>query len=145
VTFQGITPYLMYDDAGAALDWLSRVFGFRERSRYVDKDGVVQQAEMLVGSTELWMGGHPGYWAEKGRRPDDTYIIIWVDDVDAMYERVQAAGVTAEPPQDQSYDVRNLHVQDPEGYNWSFTRRLGTGYVQTKSLEEGGLKEVWPS
>jgi len=142
VKFEGITPYLVYEDAGAALDWLSDTFGFQERSRYVDKDGVVQQAEMVVGDTELWLGGRPNHWKEEGRPPNEQYIIIWVDDVDAMYERVKADGVAVEPPADQSYDVRNMHVRDPEGYHWSFTRRLGTGYIQTKSLEEGGLKEI---
>jgi len=142
VKFEGITPYLVYEDAGAALDWLSDTFGFQERSRYVDKDGVVQQAEMVVGATELWLSGRPNHWKEEGRPPNEQYIIIWVDDVDAMYERVKAAGVAVEPPADQSYDVRNMHVRDREGYHWSFTRRLGTGYIQTKSLEEGGLKEI---
>jgi uncharacterized glyoxalase superfamily protein PhnB len=145
VKFQGITPYLEYEDAGAALDWLSRVFGFQERSRFVDKDGVVQQAEMLVGETELWFGGRGvGYWEQKGKRPDQ-YIVVWVDDVDAMYRRVKDAGVEAEPPKDQSYDVRSLSVQDPEGYNWGFMRRLGTGFIETTPMEEGGLREIRPT
>jgi uncharacterized glyoxalase superfamily protein PhnB len=146
MTFEGLTPYLDYEDAGAALDWLSRVFGFQERSRYVDKDGIVRQAEMLVGRTELWLGGRdPGYWESKGRRPD-SFIGVWVDDVDAMYERVQAEGAeVTRPPRDETYDVRTMQVKDPEGYSWGFMRRLGTGYIQTKSLEEGGLEEILPS
>ena len=89
VKFKGMVPYLYYEDAGAALDWLSRVFGFDERSRYIDKDGIVRQAEMLVGDQELWFSGHgPGFWESKGGRPD-TWIGVWVDDVDAMYERVE--------------------------------------------------------
>jgi uncharacterized glyoxalase superfamily protein PhnB len=28
-----ITPYLLYEDVGAAMDWLARAFGFRERMR----------------------------------------------------------------------------------------------------------------
>lgn len=145
MTFEGLTPYLNYEDAGAALDWLSRVFGFQERSRYVDKDGVVRQAEMLVGTTELWLGGRgPGHWESRGRRPDD-FIMVWVDDVDAMYDRVVAAGAEVQrPPKDESYDVRSLPVKDPEGYTWNFIRRLGTGYIQTKSLDEGGLQEILP-
>ena len=57
VEFRGLLPYLYYEDAGAMLDWLSRVFGFEERGRYVDKDGIVRQAEMLVGENELWFSG----------------------------------------------------------------------------------------
>ncbi len=29
----GGLPYLLYEDAGAAMDWLIRVFGFTERAR----------------------------------------------------------------------------------------------------------------
>jgi uncharacterized glyoxalase superfamily protein PhnB len=142
--FEGVTPYLVYEDAGSMLDWLSRVFGFQERSRFVDQDGVVRQAEMLVGSTELWFSGHgPGYWEKQGSRPQQ-YILVWVDDVDEMYRRVKDAGVEADPPKDETYDVRTMHVGDPEGYRWGFMRRLGTGYIQTVPLEEGGLSEVLP-
>jgi len=143
--FQGLTPYLQYEDAGAMLDWLSRVFGFQERSRFVDVDGIVRQAEMVVGEMELWFGGRgAGYWEELGRRPDQ-YIMVWVDDVEAMFQRVTDAGVVVDPPKDQTYDVRTLAVEDPEGYHWNFLRRLGTGYIQTVALEDGGLQEVRPA
>ena len=144
VSFRGMVPYFYYEDAGAMLDWLARVFGFDERARYIDKDGVVRQAEMLVGESELWFSGHgKGYWESKGGRPD-LWIGVWVDDVDAMCERIRAAGVECDEPKDQDYDVRNFSVKDPEGVSWGFMKRLGTGYVQKKSLEDGGLEEVLP-
>ena len=33
MTFLAVTPYLYYADAGVALDWLERVFGFGPRRR----------------------------------------------------------------------------------------------------------------
>lgn len=142
VTFAGFVPYLNYEDAGAAMDWLAKVFGFEERSRYVDADGMVQQGEMRAGAAELWMSGHgPGHWDGLGRRPD-SWIGVWVDDVDAQYERVRAAGVEAEAPVDKDYDVRTFAVTDPEGYSWGFMKRLGTGYVQRIPTAEGGLEEI---
>lgn len=39
VRFGEAEPYLFYEEAGEALEWLTRVFGFRERVRYVDEDG----------------------------------------------------------------------------------------------------------
>lgn len=144
VTFRGLVPSLDYEDAGAMLDWASRVFGFEERARYVDKDGIVRQAELRVGDTEVWLSGHgPGHWDELGRRPDQ-WIGVWVDDVDAQHARVVAAGVEAEAPVDRDYDVRSFNVRDPEGYQWGFMRRLGTGYTQTRPVEEGGLVEILP-
>ena len=31
--YPSVTPYLYYPDAAAAIDWLARAFGFRERGR----------------------------------------------------------------------------------------------------------------
>jgi uncharacterized glyoxalase superfamily protein PhnB len=142
VRFEGVVPHVTYEDAGAMLEWLERTFGFEERARYVDKDGVVKQAEMLLGDSELWIGGMgAGYWEREGRKPS-AWIGVWVDDVDAQYERVRAAGIETDPPEDRNYDVRSFNVRDPEGYLWGFLKRLGTGYTQRIPTEEGGLEEI---
>lgn len=93
---------------------------------------------MIAGSNEIWMSGHgPGYWEKEGRRPSQLNI-VWVDDVDAHHARVTAAGVNAEAPKDQTYEVRTYTVTDPEGYQWMFTRRTGKGYEPG----EGGWREI---
>lgn len=141
-TFGGVTPCLRYERADEALEWLARVLGFVERARYVDKDGVVRQGEMYVGETEIFLSGHgDGYWTTHARGPDE-YILVWVDDVDAQYERVRGAGVDAAPPVDQTWGVRSFHVRDPGGYYWGFCRRLASGYRQVLPLERGGLREI---
>ena len=143
-TFEGVTPNLRYEDAGAAIDWLVRVCGFEERARYVDAKDIVRQAEVFVGDTEVWLSGHgAGYWDNEpaGRGPEQ-YLVIWVDDVDAQWERVRATGVDAPEPQNQDYGVRNFYVTDPEGYHWGFHSRLASGYQPTKTVEEGGLREI---
>jgi uncharacterized glyoxalase superfamily protein PhnB len=138
VKFGGITPYLHYEDAAAALDWLARVFGFEEISRYVDGENRVREAEMHVGDGQLWLSGRdPGYWEEKGRGPEQL-MLIWVDDVDAHHASVVAAGVDAPVPEDKSYGVRAYNVTDPEGYEWGFMQPTGKGYEQ----QPGGLTEV---
>ena len=115
--FRGVTPNLMNEDAEEAIVWLERVLGFEERARYVDRDGVVKQAEVFAGDTEIWLSGHgkgplgqPRAWS--GAVPSDL-----VNDVDAQYERVTAAGGRASSPIDQTWGVRNFYVKDPGGYN----------------------------
>jgi len=52
-------------------------------------------------------------------------VIVWVDDVDAMYDRVVAAGGTpTAPPRDAAWGERYFHVTDPDGHELSFARRL---------------------
>jgi uncharacterized glyoxalase superfamily protein PhnB len=117
---------------------LARVFGFEEISRFVDDGGRVREAEMHVGDQQIWLSGRdPGYWDGKGRGPEQL-ILIWVDDVDAQYERVKAAGADVKPPEDKTYGVRMFGATDPEGYEWGFMRPTGRGYQQS----EGGLTQV---
>ncbi|MEX2430856.1 MAG: VOC family protein [Dehalococcoidia bacterium] len=123
VGFHGLTPYLIYDDASAAMAWLTRVFGFVERKRWPGEDGVLRNVELTVGNIELWLDGDPEYWATRGQRPD-SWIGVWVDDVDAMYARVRSAGVEAFPPEDRPWGVREFQVRDPEGYTWGFLKRV---------------------
>ncbi len=124
--FLGITPYLYYDNAAAALDWLARAFGFEEIGRYLDEDGAVRESEMRIGEQELWLNGSgPDYWQKKGYGAEQL-ILIWVDDLDEHYARFKAAGFEAEAPEDKPYCVRMYTATDPEGYKWGFMQRLGT-------------------
>jgi uncharacterized glyoxalase superfamily protein PhnB len=134
VTLQGISPYLHYADAGAALDWLARVLGFRETARYVDDGGVVRESEMQVGDTTIQLsGGHePGAGHGEG-----LLLIVHVDDVDGQHARVVAAGVEASAPEQQPYGPRTFTVTDPWGYHWDFWQRVHD-YVEGP----GGLHEI---
>ncbi len=60
-----------------------------------DYQGIVpylffDDAEMRVGNTELWLDGS-GKKTDTDERPH--WIGIWVEDVDAIYKKVSAAGV----------------------------------------------------
>ena len=118
--YKGIVPYLFYDDALAALEWYARVFGFEEIGRWQNEAGGVQNAEMRVGDTELWLDGG-GKRNDTDERPQ--WIGIWVDDVDAMYEQVRQTGIECDAPVDREFGVRMLTVPDAMGYLWGFMRR----------------------
>jgi uncharacterized glyoxalase superfamily protein PhnB len=132
----GVTPYLYYDDAGAGLDWLARVFGFVEEARYVDDDGVVRESEMRVGSGSIQLCGH----AQGSGRGEGLLLIVHVDDVAAQHARVVAAGVDAPEPELQPYGVRSFTVTDPWGYHWDFWQRVHA--VPEPEEGEGGLREI---
>jgi uncharacterized glyoxalase superfamily protein PhnB len=120
-----VTPYLLYEDVSGALGWLTEAFGFRERLRFHDDDGVVNHAEMIVGPDGVVMLGHPGPEYVNPRRSGagSALVHVVVDDVDAHFERAEAAGaeVLLEPT-DQEYGDRRYDVLDPEGHLWSFAQ-----------------------
>ena len=82
-------------------------------------------AEMYVGDRqEVWINGRGrGYRASVGRAPD-VGIVVFVDDVDAHHAHTVSAGVDAPAPRDMDWGARSYYVKDPEGYGWSFLRRL---------------------
>lgn len=125
----GIAPYLYYADAGEALDWLGRVFGFTEKYRYVDSAGAVFQAAMQAGDSEIQLAGvGSDYWESKGvDGPVGQLNVVYIDDVDAQYARVQDAlgdNVEVSRPQDQPYGARLFTVQDNGGNSWTFWQQL---------------------
>jgi PhnB protein len=122
--FRGIVPYLFLDDAAAAMDWYTRVFGFEEIGRWTNEDGRVQNGEMRVGTTEIWLDGG-GRRQDTDERPQ--WIGVWVDDVDAVHDRIVEAGVSCDAPVDREFGVRMLNVEDGMGYLWGFVRRLPAG------------------
>jgi uncharacterized glyoxalase superfamily protein PhnB len=123
---QTITPYLLYEDAGAALDFLSQAFGFREELRMISPAGHVNHAEMRLGDGQIMLG-QPG---SDFRNPDHlggatVGIYVRVDDVDGTYERAKAAGVAIlEEPADQDYGERRFGATDPEGHQWWFAQPI---------------------
>ena len=119
--YKGIVPYLFFDDAAAALEWYSRSFGFEEIGRWTNDEGKIQNAEMKVGNTEIWIDGG-GRQEKLDDRP--SWIGIWVDDVDVVYERIKANGVNCDAPVTREFGVRMLQVDDTMGYLWGFMKRV---------------------
>jgi PhnB protein len=121
-----IAPYLLYEDAAAAIDFLTRAFGLRERLRVPTEDGRVSHAELdLDGS--LVMLGEPGpeYRSPKAAGTRHALVHVSVDDVDAHFARARDAGATIiEEPADQPYGDRRYAAEDPEGHQWFFAQRV---------------------
>lgn len=121
---QTITPYLLYKDVEAALDFLAAAFGFREVLRYTGEEGYVNHAEMRTGDGKIYLGD-PGEQyrnpAELGQETVGIYVLV--DDVDAHFAAAQAAGAEIkQEPTDQEYGERRYTARDPEGHHWFFAQ-----------------------
>ncbi len=118
-----IIPYLFYRDVGAALDFLTRAFGFQEEMRHETPSGGVHAEASLQG--QLVMLGQ-GAGAEGLKPPRDVGaatmgVFVYIDDVDAHYETAKATGAQiVHAPKDAPYG-RNYWTNDPEGHPWFFT------------------------
>jgi PhnB protein len=124
---QTITPYLLYEDCAAALEFLSHAFGFEEVLRSTSPEGRVWHAEMKFGDGSIFMG-EPGrdYRNPKHLGANTFSLYVYVDDVETHYERARAAGADiVDEPADQEYGDRRYHARDPEGQEWFFAQRIG--------------------
>lgn len=68
--------------------------------------------------------------AEAGRPPGTGAVwgraIVYVSDVDAIYGKALAAGLTPEfAPSDAPWGERYFHIRDPDGHELSFAKPLG--------------------
>ena len=122
-----ITPYLLYEDAAAALDWLSTAFGFKETLRFTDASGRVTHAEMDTGGSGHFMLGEPGSGYLSPRRTGhlNCFLYVLVDDVDAHVERARSAGAPIiSEPEDKEYGTRGYRAEDLEGQRWDFATQV---------------------
>lgn len=121
-----ITPYLLYEDVAAALDWLAGAFGFEEELRFTEPGGTVSHAEMATGGGRIMLG-HPGpdYRSPERSGQLHSFLHIDLDDVDRHYQRAVAAGARIiEEPQDKEYGSRSYRCLDPEGHRWDFGQQI---------------------
>ena len=118
-----IIPYIFYRDVPAALEWLTRAFGFKEDMR-VDTHPGGMHGEISLDRQRIMMGEGGEAWrmvsADKAGFAT-MGIFIYLDNVDAHYERAKAAGAEiVHPPRDESYG-RTYTARDLDGHPWFFT------------------------
>jgi uncharacterized glyoxalase superfamily protein PhnB len=141
-----ITPYLLYRDAGAALDWLDKAFGLRQTGQaYRDEQGRVTHAEMKLGDAVLMLGSPgPEFMNPKllGHATQNLYVDV--ANVDRHYARARQAGATiVEELKDTFYGARRYGADDLEGHRWFFAQDLSaTKQVVRKKKARGKKAKV---
>jgi uncharacterized glyoxalase superfamily protein PhnB len=132
-----ITPYLLYQDAAAAVDWLAKAFGLRPDEVLKGADGRVGHASMTFGKS-LLMFGSPGP-DFKGPRAIGHWtanLYVDVDDVETHYARAVKAGATIiEEPRDTPYGARRYGAEDLEGHRWYFAQALAVPRKRPKKSQ----------
>ena len=114
-----ICAYLLYEDVGTAVDWLTKTFGFQERMRIPGPDGVVSHAEIELADGLVQMGcPGPDYRNPRNLGGVTHSLYVYVDDVDEHYAHARAAGAKIlQEPTAQFYGDRRYGAEDPEGHH----------------------------
>jgi uncharacterized glyoxalase superfamily protein PhnB len=120
-----ITSNIMYDDPGAALEWLAKSFGFETRLSVPGSDGAIMHAEMQVADSVIMLT--PTADSEIWKSPKSLggsitqSLYVYVDDVDAHCARARSAGaVIVSDLEDMFWGDRTYVVEDLEGHRWAF-------------------------
>ena len=117
-----VTPYLCVDGADAAIAFYTKVLGATEKVRMGAPQGKIGHAELELGDSILMLADeHPevGFLGPKTVGGTPVTISVYVEDVDAVYERAVAEGASAERPvENQFYGDRTGQFQDPFGHRW---------------------------
>jgi uncharacterized glyoxalase superfamily protein PhnB len=120
-----IVPSIIYADLPRAIEWLERVFGFRERSaaRLTWQGGGMAWIEIgnglinISSPKESW-GHHSGHGTE------GLIMKVYVDDVDAHFSRAKAEGAQIiSEPVDGFWGGRIYRALDHEGHQWELSQR----------------------
>jgi len=134
-----VTPYLVVDGAGAAIEFYGRVFGTRERMRLPGRDGTIGHAELQLGDSLIMVADEAPQLGIRGPRAvggTPVTISVYVEDVDGVLERAAQAGATVlGPVEDQFYGDRSGQFEDPFGHRWSVAT-----HVEDVSPEEMGRR-----
>jgi PhnB protein len=118
-----IIPYIFYRDVAAAMAWLAAAFGFTPVMRTGTPSGGVH-GEMALDGQRIMLGepassGSLPVVDESG--PVSQGVFVYLDDVDAHFQRALAAGARIDQAlQDVSYG-RYYSARDLEGHMWYFT------------------------
>jgi PhnB protein len=122
------TPYLIVNGAAEAIEFYKRAFGASELLRMTDPQGRIGHAEIRVGDSVIMLADeHPdmGYRGPRSMGGSSVSILLYVDDVDTIFDRALSAGATVQRPiANQFYGDRSGKLEDPFGHVWSIATHV---------------------
>ena len=133
--YHSATPYLIVDGAARAIEFYKRAFDAKELLRIPAPGDLIGHAEIKVGDSVIMLADEPPDMHARGPQHyggSPVSILLYVDDVDALFKQAIAAGGTeTRPVKDQFYGDRSGSLTDPFGHCW----HLST-HTEDVSMEE---------
>jgi PhnB protein len=119
-------PYLLYEDALAAAEYLTTMFGFVQRLAQTGAAGRMHR-ELVLGEDGLVMLGQAGESFRSPKQLDahpPVLIHFYVDDVESLHQRARVAGADVTDLEMAPVGDRRFTATDPEGQVWVFAQRV---------------------
>jgi uncharacterized glyoxalase superfamily protein PhnB len=122
--YHTLTPHIVVRGAVQAIEFYKKAFGAVEIRRSPMPDGkTLMHADLKIGDSHLLLvDDMPGMGAHAPREPGATSVTLhlFVEDVDAVFNRAVAAGAKVTMPvADMFWGDRFGKLTDPFGHDWS--------------------------
>src|SRR5699024_6437303 len=121
-----MSVFTLYRDPVAAVRWLVEAFGFELVNSVGVEEGTIDHAELRLGDAVVMVQAALEGQAEappvvEGSTPRAPVLALEDEAaVDALYERVRAAGATIlHAPEMTPWGNYRFEVLDPAGHQWS--------------------------
>jgi PhnB protein len=145
--YRTATPYLIVKGAAEAIDFYKRAFGATELLRMADPQGRIAHAEVRIGDSVIMLADeHPamGHRGPRSLGGSSVSILLYLADVDAVFERAVRAGAKAQRPvADQFYGDRAGTLEDPFGHVWTVATHIED--VSPEELQRRAAKAMQAS
>jgi PhnB protein len=126
--YRTATPYLIVKGAAEAIEFYKRAFGATELLRMADPKGRVGHAEIRIGDSVIMLADEYPEMGHRGPRSlggSSVSILLYLEDVDTVFERALKAGARAQRPvQNQFYGDRSGTLEDPFGHVWTIATHV---------------------
>ena len=114
-----VMPVLNYRDVRAAVTWLCRAFGARERLRIGD-----HRAQLLLGDGAFIVAAFHGTGIAAQDAPRHS-VLVRIGDVDAHLKHAAEFGARIlARPTDFPYGERQYTAEDAGGHVWTFSQTI---------------------
>lgn len=119
--YNSVTPSLVVDGAEGLLEFIKAAFDGQERMRMPRADGKVMHSEIVVGDTVVMVGD----FAPEFPAVQNASMHVYVEDVDAVYQKALAAGaISLQEPALMFYGDRTAAVCDQWGTRWAIATHV---------------------
>ena len=125
--YHSVTPYLIVNNAEEAIRWYSEALGATEMLRLPMGDKI-GHAEIRIGDSVVMLADEfpeMDIRGPKSRGGPTSSLMIYVDDVDAAFQRAIAKGASKDRPvENQFYGDRSGTLVDPFGHKWTISTHV---------------------